>query len=135
MEPPAPFPPWPGPGAASPAAVAAALARHLAGRGITGIYTATTYKFAVISVTAGLTVWTNGQQLWCTCHGQRHTWPAADIEAAASRHRRPRPPLTAAPGPPGSRITESNHDDALTDTGGAFPALARAEQSSHPVHM
>ena len=84
MEPPAPFPPWPGPAAANPAAVAAALARQLAARGITGIYTATTYKFAVISVTAGLTVWTNGQQLWCTCHGQRHTWPATDIEAAAA---------------------------------------------------
>jgi hypothetical protein len=84
MQPPAPFSPWPGPAAASPAAVAAALARQLAARGITGIYTATTYKFAVISVTAGLTVWTNGQQLWCTCHGQRHTWPAADMEAAAA---------------------------------------------------
>jgi hypothetical protein len=84
MEPPAPFPPWPGPAAATPAAVAAALARHLTARGITGIYTATTYKFAVISVTASVTVWTNGQQLWSTCHGQRHTWPAADTEAAAT---------------------------------------------------
>jgi hypothetical protein len=84
MQPPAPFLPAPGPAAASPAAVAAALARHLAARGITGIYTATTYKFAVISVTADLTVWTNGQQLWCNRHGQRHTWPAADMEAAAS---------------------------------------------------
>jgi hypothetical protein len=84
MHPPAPFSPGPGPAAASPAAVAAALARHLAARSITGIYTATTYKFAVISVTAGLTVWTNGQQLWCTCHGQRHTWPTADMEAAAT---------------------------------------------------
>jgi len=85
MQPPAPFPPGPGPAAASPAAVAAALARHLAARGITGIYTATTYKFAVISVTAELTVWTNGQQLWCNRHGQRHTWPAADLAAAAAR--------------------------------------------------
>jgi hypothetical protein len=86
MQPPAPFPPrpGPGPGAATPAAVAAALARQLAARGITGIYTATTYKFAVISVTAGLTVWTNGQQLWSTWHGQRHTWPAGDMDAAAA---------------------------------------------------
>ncbi|HEY6312882.1 MAG TPA: hypothetical protein VIY52_19060 [Streptosporangiaceae bacterium] len=82
MEPPAPFPPGPGP--ASPAAVADALARQLAGHGITGIYTATTYKFAVISVTAGLTVWTNGRRLWCTCRGQRHTWSAADMQAAAT---------------------------------------------------
>jgi hypothetical protein len=83
-EPPAPFPPWPGPAAASPGAVAAALARHLAARGITGIYTATTCKFAVISVTASLTVWTNGQQLWSTCRGERHTWPSADMDAAAA---------------------------------------------------
>jgi len=82
MQPPAPFPP--GPAAASPAAAAAALARHLTARGITGIYTATTYKFAVISVTADLTVWTNGQQLWCTRHGQRHTWPASGMQAAAA---------------------------------------------------
>ena len=78
MEPPAPFLPGPG-----PAAVAAALARQLAGLGITGIYTATTYKFAVISVTVGLTVWTDGQRLWCTQAGQRHTWPAAEMQAAA----------------------------------------------------
>ncbi len=83
MQPPSPFPRRPGP-SASPAAVAAALARQLAAYGITGIYTATTDKFAVISVTTGLTVWTNGQQLWCTCHGQRHTWPAADMDAAAA---------------------------------------------------
>jgi len=84
MEPPALFPPWPGPAAATPAAVAAALARQLTVRGITGIYTAATDKFAVISVTASLTVWTNGQQLWCTRRGQRHTWSAADMEAAAT---------------------------------------------------
>jgi hypothetical protein len=58
--------------------------RPATARGITGIYTATTDKFAVISVTASLTVWTNGQQLWCNRHGQRHTWPAADMEAAAT---------------------------------------------------
>jgi hypothetical protein len=84
MEPLAPFPPGPGPTAASPAAVAAALARRLAGRGITGIYTASTYKVAVISVTADLTVWTDGRVLWCTRHGQRHTWLAADMDAAAA---------------------------------------------------
>jgi hypothetical protein len=85
MQPPAPFPPGPGPAAASPAAVAAALARHLADHGLTGIYTAATTKFAVISVTTGLTVWTNGHQLWWTQHGQRRTWPAADLAAAAAR--------------------------------------------------
>jgi hypothetical protein len=83
MHPPAPFPPSPGP-AASPGEAAAALIRHLTARGITGIYTATTDKFAVISVTAELTVWTNGSQLWCTCRGQRHAWPASDMQAAAA---------------------------------------------------
>ena len=84
MQPPAPVPPGPGPAPASPAAVAAALARHLAGHGITGVYTAATIKVAVISVTAGLTVWTDGQQLWCVVHGQRRTWPADDLEAAST---------------------------------------------------
>jgi hypothetical protein len=85
MQPPAPFPPGPVPAPASPAAVAAALARHLAAAGITGIYTAAASKFAVISVTADLTVWTNGGQLWCTRHGQRHTWPADHTAAAAAQ--------------------------------------------------
>ena len=85
MQPPAPFPPGPGPAPASPAAVAAALARRLAAAGTTGIYTATTSKFAVISVTADLTVWTNGDQLWCSRHGQHHTWPAADTATAAAQ--------------------------------------------------
>ena len=74
----------PSPAASGPALVAAELTRQLTQAGLTGIYTATTYKFAVISVTAGLTVWTDGQQLWCTVHGQRHTWPAADLPAAAA---------------------------------------------------
>jgi hypothetical protein len=69
---------------ASPAEAAAALIRHLTARGITGIYTAATYKFAVISVATDLTVWTNGQHLWCNRHGERHTWPASDMGAAAA---------------------------------------------------
>lgn len=81
MQPSVPFPPGPGPADASPAAVAAALARHLARHGITGVYTASTIKFAVISVTAGLTVWTDGHLLWCVVDGQGHTWPAANLEA------------------------------------------------------
>ncbi|HEV3292939.1 MAG TPA: hypothetical protein VG123_28525, partial [Streptosporangiaceae bacterium] len=83
MHPPDPFPPPP-PGA-NPARAAADLTRSLTGHGITGIYTATVAKFAVISVTADLTVWTNGHQFWCTHHGQRLTWPAADLENAATR--------------------------------------------------
>jgi hypothetical protein len=85
MHPPDPFPPPP-PGAspAAPAATAAALTRALKARGLTSIYTATAARFGLISVTAAVTAWTNGHQIWCTSAGQHHTWPAADIEAAAA---------------------------------------------------
>ncbi len=86
MHPPGPFPsPPPGAGDASPARAAADLTRALARHGVTGIYTAAAEKFAVISVTADLTVWTDGHLLWCTLDGQRRTWPAADTETAAIR--------------------------------------------------
>jgi hypothetical protein len=84
MEPPASVPPGHGPAVVSPAAVAAALTRHLAAHGITDIYTATAEKFAVISVTAEVTVWTDGRQLWCTRHGRRHAWPAANMASAVA---------------------------------------------------
>jgi len=84
MKPPAPFPPQPAPSAATLAAVAAALVLQLAAYGLTDTYTASTCTFAVISVTACLTVWTDSRQLWCTIRGQRHTWPAADLAAAAA---------------------------------------------------
>jgi hypothetical protein len=82
MNPPAPFPPPP-PGA-SPVATAAALTRALTARGLTGIYTATAARFGLISVSAAVTAWTNGRLIWCTCAGLHHTWPAADIDAAAA---------------------------------------------------
>jgi hypothetical protein len=85
MHPPDPFPPPPPLPGVSPARAAAALTRAIAAHGITGIYAATAAKFAVISVTADLTIWTNGHQFWCTHHGQRHIWPAADTETAATR--------------------------------------------------
>jgi hypothetical protein len=80
MLPPAPFPPAsaPGPGAATPAGIAAALVLELAARGITDVYTASTGTFAVISVSAGLTVWTGSRQLWC----RRHCCPDLRITAA-----------------------------------------------------
>jgi hypothetical protein len=82
MHPPDPFPPaLPG---ASPAITVTALARALAARGLTGIYTAAAARFGLVSVTAAVTAWTNGDQIWCTCAGQQHTWPAADIAAAAA---------------------------------------------------
>jgi hypothetical protein len=82
MHPSGPFPPPP-PGA-SPAASVAALARALAARGVTGVYTATAARVGLVSVTAAVTAWTNGQKIWCDCAGQRYTWPAYDIEAAAT---------------------------------------------------
>ncbi|MGH3195177.1 MAG: hypothetical protein ACRDNT_04415 [Streptosporangiaceae bacterium] len=86
MRPPDPFaPPPPGGGPASPAQVVAALARALARQGITGVYTAAAEKLAVISVSSGLTAWTNGRILWCTWQGQRRTWAAADMETAAAQ--------------------------------------------------
>jgi hypothetical protein len=59
--------------------------RHLGGwycqltltaRGTTGILTAATQTFALISVAVGLTIWTDGDRLWCTHGGQRRIWPA-----------------------------------------------------------
>lgn len=82
MRPPDPFPLSP-PGA-NPARAAADLTHALTRQGITGIYSASAAKFAVISVTAELTVWTNGRRFWCTHHGQRLTWPTADLEKAAT---------------------------------------------------
>ena len=72
------------PPAASPAATATALASALAARGITGIYTAAAAPVALVSVTAAVTAWTNGHQIWCAHAGQHYTWAAADTEAAAS---------------------------------------------------
>ncbi len=81
MHPPSSPPPPPD---ASPAAIAAALTRALAARGITGTYTAAADRVALVSVTAAVTAWTNGHQIWCTHAGQHYRWAAADIEAAAS---------------------------------------------------
>jgi hypothetical protein len=83
MYPPDPFPPPPA--MAAPGRAAAALARALTAAGITGVITAAAQKFAVISVTADLTVWTDGSQLWCTFAGQRRTWAAADTDAVATQ--------------------------------------------------
>ena len=39
--------------------------------------------FGVLSVTGGLTVWTNGRLLWWQAGGNQETWPAADPQGAA----------------------------------------------------
>ena len=74
----------PGTWNASPASIATALATLLARHGLTRIYVAACSAIAVVSVAAGLTVWTNGRLLWVTVGGQREIWPA-DTEAAAAR--------------------------------------------------
>jgi hypothetical protein len=87
MQPPSPFP-MPGPsgtGGDSPAQTAAALTRALARHGVTRVYTNASEQYAVISVNASLTVWTNGRQIWCTVQGQRYTWAASETETAAAR--------------------------------------------------
>jgi len=82
MHSPSPFaPPPPG---ASPAGTATALTRALAARGITGIYTATAARIALVSVTTAVTAWTDGRQIWCNCGGRHYAWPAAGIDTAAS---------------------------------------------------
>jgi len=70
---------------AGPASIAATVAAILARHGITRTYTAACHLIAVISISAGLTAWTDGRQLWITRDGQRETWPAADTHAAAAR--------------------------------------------------
>ena len=82
---PFPRPALPGTGQATPAAAAATLARHLTAQGIADIYTAASDRYALVSVAAGLTVWTNGRVLWWDHPGQPGTWPATDPVPAAAR--------------------------------------------------
>jgi hypothetical protein len=87
MQPSAPFPP-PGPsgaGGESADRTALALADQLERQGISRVYTAASGQYAVISVNAGMTVWTNGPLIWCTVQGQRYTWAANEIGTAAAR--------------------------------------------------
>lgn len=97
MPPPARFPrpARPGPAPSSPGHLAAAVARLLARHGLTRIYTAACHLYAVISVTAGLTIWTNGRQLWWDRPGQPGTWPADDPEGAAHLAGLAAPPPSA----------------------------------------
>src|SRR6516162_3789348 len=83
---PLPSPPAPGSGTgfSAPADAAADLAGFLARYGLR-VYTADCQMLAVISVTAGLTVWTNGRVLWWHHAGCTTAWPAADPGGAAAR--------------------------------------------------
>jgi len=54
-------------------------------RGMTRVYGAACTVFGVISVSPGLTVWTNGRLLLWHFNGVPDAYPAADVEAAAER--------------------------------------------------
>ena len=79
------------PSEAAPAQTAAALTRALNARGITGIITAAAQQFAVISVTAGLTV---DRRHLAVVHPCRPAPHLARRRHRDRRHpaRRPRPP-------------------------------------------
>ena len=82
---PFPRPARPGTGRTTPVTAADTVARYLAGQALFGIYTAACDRYALISVAAGLTVWTNGRVLWRDHPAQPGTWPAADPVPAAAR--------------------------------------------------
>jgi len=95
-----------GPAATAAAMLAALLARH----GLTRTYTAARPGIAVISITPGLTAWTNGRTVWTGTGGHRQTWAATDTQSAAARLAalaRPGPAL--APGP-GSSLSRSGSE-------------------------
>lgn len=60
-----------------------ALADQLRERGRTHLYTASCRLLGVLSVSAGLTVWSNGRVLWWRAGDDETTWPAADAPGAA----------------------------------------------------
>ena len=68
-----------------PARALDALAAELRQRGMTGMYTASCRLFGVLSVSAGVTVWSNGRVLWWRVGDEETTWPAADVPGAARR--------------------------------------------------
>jgi hypothetical protein len=75
----------------------------LAWQGLTHIYVAACSVIAVISVTAGLTAWTNGHQLWITHAGQREPGPPPT----------PRPPPPASPPSPALARTDPGSRSSL----------------------
>lgn len=79
------LPATPGTVRTSPASVVRALAEMLRQRGITRIYSAACPVFGVVSISTGLTAWTNGRLLVWRYGGVSHAYPAADVEGAAER--------------------------------------------------
>ena len=86
MQPPKWLPPAaPGTIRTSPASVVRALDGMLRQRGIRRVYSAACTVFGVVSVSADLTVWTNGRTLLWHHDGVPDACPAADVEGAAER--------------------------------------------------
>ncbi len=67
----------------SPAEVLEALAGQLRQQGVTHMYTTSCRLLGVLSVSAGVSVWTNGRVLWWRAGEDETTWPAADPNGAA----------------------------------------------------
>ncbi|HWG62441.1 MAG TPA: hypothetical protein VG253_12085 [Streptosporangiaceae bacterium] len=82
MRPP-PYLTAPGPPRQRPAAALAALADQLRAAGITRLYGSACALFGVLSVSYGLTVWTNGRVFWWRRDDEEIRWPAADPGGAA----------------------------------------------------
>lgn len=62
-----------------------ALADELRDQGLDHLYARASRTIGVLSVRAGLTVWSNGRILRWHQAGQLITWPAADPQGAARR--------------------------------------------------
>jgi hypothetical protein len=82
MRPP-PYLTAPGPPRQQPAAALGALAAQLRAAGITRLYGTACALFGVLSITYGLTVWTNGRLFWWQRDDEEIRWPAADPGGAA----------------------------------------------------
>ena len=66
-----------------PAQVLEALAALLRQQGVTHLYSASSCLLGVLSVSAGVSVWTNGRVLWWRAGDHETAWPAADPDGAA----------------------------------------------------
>jgi hypothetical protein len=66
-----------------PAAALGALAAQLRAAGITRLYGSACALLGVLSVSYGLTVWTNGRVFWWRRDDEEIRWPAADPGGAA----------------------------------------------------
>jgi hypothetical protein len=66
-----------------PADALRALARLLQQRGVTRLYGYACAVLGVLSITYGISVWSNGRVIWWRHDSDQTTWPAADPEGAA----------------------------------------------------